>query len=66
MKRFRLNPDRLPQLTPAQAGRLDEMRDDDIDYSHIPPLDEEVFVRLTVAKTGKRSRVKGKPKRCKP
>lgn len=40
MKRYRLNPKKLRQLTPAEQGRLDTMP---IDYSDIPPLDEEFF-----------------------
>jgi len=45
VKRFQLNPEKLPQLTPAQTERLDRMRDEGIDYSDISPLGEEFFER---------------------
>jgi hypothetical protein len=41
MKRYRLDPDNPPQLTPEEAKRLDETP---IDYSHIPPLFRENWV----------------------
>ena len=37
-KRFKLDPNRAPKLSAAQRKRLDEMGDDDIDYSDIPDL----------------------------
>jgi len=45
MKNYRLDPDNLPKLTPALAKRLDQMRDEDINYSDIPELDDEFFAR---------------------
>src|SRR5579862_2069909 len=46
MKRYRLNPKKPRQLTPAEARRLDAIP---IDYSDIPPLGEEFFKKATVA-----------------
>jgi uncharacterized protein (DUF4415 family) len=46
MKRFRLDPKGPPQLTPAEARRLDRTP---IDYSDIPPLGEEFFAKATAA-----------------
>jgi uncharacterized protein (DUF4415 family) len=40
MKRFKLDPKNLPEMTPAQLKRLDEVP---IDYSDIPELDENFF-----------------------
>ena len=40
MKRYQLDPKKAPQLTPAEARRLEAMP---IDYSDIPPLDDEFF-----------------------
>jgi uncharacterized protein (DUF4415 family) len=33
----------------SDLARLDQMRDSDIDYSDIPPLDDEFFEKATVA-----------------
>jgi hypothetical protein len=41
MKRYRLDPKKLRQLTPAEVRRLDATP---IDYSDIPPLGDE-FLR---------------------
>jgi uncharacterized protein (DUF4415 family) len=46
MKRYRLDPSKLRQLTPAEARRLDAMP---IDYSDIPPLGDEFFAKATEA-----------------
>jgi uncharacterized protein (DUF4415 family) len=46
MKRYRLDPEKLRQLTPAEARRLDTMP---IDYSDIPPLGDEFFKQATAA-----------------
>ena len=46
MKRYRLDPKKSRQLTPAEARRLDAMP---IDYSDIPPLGEDFFKKATVA-----------------
>jgi uncharacterized protein (DUF4415 family) len=40
IKRFKLDPNNPPQMTPAELKRLDEMP---IDYSDIPALDDEFF-----------------------
>ena len=45
MKRYRLDPEKPRQLTPAEARRLDAMP---IDYSDIPPLGDEFFTKATV------------------
>jgi hypothetical protein len=42
MKRYQLDPKNLRHLSPEEAGRLDAMP---IDYSDIPPLDDEFFQR---------------------
>lgn len=36
--RFALDPDNPPAMTPEQMQRLRDMRDEDIDYSDIPPI----------------------------
>jgi uncharacterized protein (DUF4415 family) len=46
MKRYRLDPKKPRQLTPAEARRLDATP---IDYSDIPPLGDEFFAKATVA-----------------
>lgn len=46
MKRYRLDPKKPRQLTPAEARRLDAMP---IDYSEIPPLGEEFFTKAAEA-----------------
>jgi len=46
MKRYRLDPKKPRQLTPAEARRLDATP---IDYSDIPPLGDEFFTKATVA-----------------
>ena len=46
MKRYRLDPKKPRQLTPAEARRLDAVP---IDYSDIPPLGDEFFKKATVA-----------------
>ena len=46
MKRYRLDTKKPRQLTPAEARRLDAIP---IDYSDIPPLDDEFFEKATVA-----------------
>jgi hypothetical protein len=44
MRRYRLDPEKPRQLTPAEAWRLDEMP---IDCSDIPPLGDDFFTRAT-------------------
>jgi uncharacterized protein (DUF4415 family) len=46
MKRYRLDPKKPRQLTEDEARRLDAAR---IDYSDIPPLDEEFFAKAKQA-----------------
>ena len=44
--RYSLDPNNLPPLTPEQVAELDALskkRDEDIDYSDIPPLDEKFW-----------------------
>jgi hypothetical protein len=41
MKRYRPDPKKPRQLTKSDLDRLDRMTDDEIDYSDIPPLDDE-------------------------
>ena len=45
-KRYRLDPRKPRQLTPAEARRLDATP---IDYSDIPPLDDSFFTRAAEA-----------------
>ena len=42
MKRYQLDPKKPRQLTPAEARRLNATA---IDYSGIPPLDDEFFTK---------------------
>ena len=46
MKRYRLDPKKARQLTPAEARRLEATP---IDYSDIPPLGEEFFTKARAA-----------------
>ena len=46
MKRYRLDSKKPSQLTPAETRRLDKIP---IDYSDIPPLDDDFFVKATEA-----------------
>jgi uncharacterized protein (DUF4415 family) len=46
MKRYRLDPEKPRQLTPEEQARLGKAR---IDYSDIPPLDEEFFSKAKQA-----------------
>ena len=46
LKRYRLDPNKPRQLTPAEARRLDAKP---IDYSDIPPLGDEFFSKVTTA-----------------
>jgi len=46
IRRYRLDPKKPRQLTPAEARRLDEMP---IDYSDIPKLGDEFFTKAKVA-----------------
>jgi uncharacterized protein (DUF4415 family) len=45
IKRFKLEPKNLPEMTPAQLKRLDEMP---IDYSDIPELGDDFFKNAKV------------------
>ena len=59
MKRFKLDPKNLPEMTAAQLKRLDEMP---IDYSDIPELDEEFFKNAKVlTRSQAKSRTRKKP-----
>lgn len=46
MKRYRLDPKKLRQLTPAEARRMDATP---IDYSDLPALGDEFFTKATEA-----------------
>jgi len=46
MTRYRLDPKNPRQLTPAEARRLEAFP---IDYSDIPPLDDEFFSKARAA-----------------
>ena len=48
MKRYTLDPKNLPQLSKTDLARIDRMKDEDIDYSDIPPLGDEFFTKETV------------------
>ncbi|MBV9491762.1 MAG: hypothetical protein JO069_18875 [Verrucomicrobia bacterium] len=45
IKRYQPDPQKPRQLTEEEAERLDRMTDDDLDYSDIPPLDDEFFAK---------------------
>lgn len=47
MKRYQVDPKKPRQLAPAEARRLDTMP---IDYSDIPPLEDEFFAKALLAK----------------
>ena len=55
IKRYSLDPKKLPRLLQSDLERIDRMRDEDIDYSDIPELDDEFFARAT--------RVEDRPRR---
>ena len=64
MKRYRPDPANPPRLTDEQARRLDEAP---IDYSDIPPLDDEFFAkarRMTEIDWTKCADVESVPGRC--
>lgn len=46
MKRYQLDPEKPPKLSPAQARRLDAMP---IDYSDIPELGDAFFAKVKEA-----------------
>ena len=46
MKRYRVDPKKLRQLTPSEAQRLNTTP---IEYSDIPPLGAEFFTKATAA-----------------
>lgn len=46
MKRYRLDPKKPRQLTPAEARRLDAAQ---VDYSDIPPLGDAFFAQAAAA-----------------
>lgn len=43
MNIVRKHIDKIPEMSEERAKRLLEMSDEDIDFSDIPPLDEEFF-----------------------
>jgi hypothetical protein len=64
MKHFKLDPKNLPEMTPAQLKRLDEMP---IDYSDIPELDDEFFKNAKVlTESHPKSRARKKPTSSRP
>jgi uncharacterized protein (DUF4415 family) len=46
MKKFNLEASNAPKLTAAQAAKLNNMTDGQIDYSDIPELDEAFFTKV--------------------
>ena len=46
MKRYRLDPKKPRQLTPAETRRLDATP---IDYADLPPLGDDFFTKATAA-----------------
>ena len=48
MQRYQLDPKNLPQLTKSDLARIDRMKDEDIDYSDIPELDNGFFTKEAV------------------
>jgi uncharacterized protein (DUF4415 family) len=51
MKRFRLDPNKPPRLTPTQTRRLAKAR---VRHTDIPPLTEAFFARAAQASVAKR------------
>ena len=45
IKRYRPDPANPPQLIKSDLARIDRMTDEDIDYSDIPELGDEFFVK---------------------
>jgi hypothetical protein len=46
MKKFNLEASNAPKLTAAQAAKLNNMTDGQIDYSDIPELEEAFFAKV--------------------
>ena len=51
LKKFKLDSQNPPKLTPEQAKRLDNMSDADIDLSDIPELDAKFWERINSGKS---------------
>lgn len=47
---IRKQSDEIPPMNESRAKELEAMSDEDIDYSDIPPLDEEFFKNAKLVK----------------
>jgi hypothetical protein len=65
MKRYRLDPKKPRQLSKTDLARIDRMKDSDIDYSDIPPLDDEFFKKPSKSHPHPRSHEAHAAKRAK-
>ena len=50
MTTVRKHSDEIPAMSEERAKEIDAMSDQDIDYSDIPPLDEEFFKNAKLVK----------------
>lgn len=50
MTTVRKHSDEIPTMSEERAKELEAMSDEDIDYSDIPPLDEEFFKNAKLVK----------------
>lgn len=50
MTTVRKHSDEIPTMSKERAKELEAMSDEDIDYSDIPPLDEEFFKNAKLVK----------------
>ncbi len=50
MTTVRKNSDEIPTMSEERAKEIEAMSDQDIDYSDIPPLDEEFFKNAKLVK----------------
>lgn len=50
MTTVRKHGDEIPTMSESRAKELEAMSDEDIDYSDIPPLDEEFFKNAKLVK----------------
>ena len=50
MTTVRKHSDEIPTMSEERAKEIDAMSDQDIDYSDIPPLDEEFFKNAKLVK----------------
>lgn len=54
---FSLNKKQLPALTAQEKKRLDQMTDEDIDYSEIPELDDEFWKKAKIIHPQRKAKI---------